>query len=79
MYIIHMRIVQIILADLTAKKLKAEEELQRCINDKVVSVDLNTDRIEDLLLKIVNIDLMVEKWSQYTSAPADNNNNNNDK
>ncbi len=72
-----MRIISIIMTELASDKLKAEEKLQRLINDKS-DLDDNIIKIKKLLNDVVTIDLMIMKWKDYTSVdePSDNNNNN---
>ena len=72
-----MRIISIIMTELASDKLKAEEKLQRLINDKS-DLDDNIIKIKKLLNDVVTIDLMIMKWKDYTSVdePRDNNNNN---
>ncbi len=65
------------MTELASDKLKAEEKLQRLINDKS-DLDDNIIKIKKLLNDVVTIDLMIMKWKDYTSVdePSDNNNNN---
>lgn len=68
-----MRIISIILSELNSDKLKAEEKLERCINDKG-DLDDNIHKIKTLLKEIVLIENMIEKWKGY--IPQEDNNNN---
>jgi hypothetical protein len=64
------RIVSIIITELTSDILKYEEEMELAINSKE---DINTkiSKIKTNLGKIVQTELMIEKWKNYTSN--DNN------
>jgi hypothetical protein len=70
-----MRMINIVLTELAADKLKAEENLQRLINgtDEVNEQVLS---IKTALREITMIDQMINKWKSYT-APQDGDNNNN--
>ena len=70
-----MRLISIILTDLATDKLKAEEKLQRLINDKG-DIDENIKKIKSVLREIVVIDQMINKWKDYTATDNNNNNNN---
>ena len=70
-----MRIISLIMTDLATDKLKAEEMLQRLINDKNSDLDDNIIKIKSQLEKIVLIDKMILKWKDYTTTEDDNNNN----
>jgi len=71
-----MRIVQMLLTELSTDKLKSEEELERLINDKVLTIYSKTELIKETLKQIVSLDLMIDKWRQYTMSNdvVDNNN-----
>lgn len=71
-----MRIVQMLLTELSTDKLKSEEELERLINDKVLTIYSKTELIKETLKQIVSLDLMIDKWRQYTISNdvVDNNN-----
>jgi hypothetical protein len=69
-----MRIISIILTELASDKLKAEERLQRFINDKG-DVDENIIKIKNELREIALLDEMILKWRSYTEdSDIDNNN-----
>lgn len=72
-----MRIIQIILTDLANDKMKAEEGLQRLINDKEIDVDSQVLAIKEKLKEIADIDNMIGKWQAYT-APTEQSINNNE-
>lgn len=75
-----MRIVEIVLSELSSDVLKNEEKLQRLINNNDVDVDENVKEIKSTLKEITNLQIMIEKWKSYTSTTngdVENNNNNN--
>ena len=74
-----MRIVEIVLNELSSDILKNEEKLQRLINNNDVDVDENVKEIKSTLKEITNLQIMIEKWKSYTSTSNGNieNNNNN--
>ena len=75
-----MRIVEIVLTELSSDVLKNEEKLQRLINNNDVDVDENVKEIKSTLKEITNLQIMIEKWKSYTSTTngdVENNNNNN--
>jgi hypothetical protein len=75
-----MRIVEIVLSELSSDVLKSEEKLQRLINNNDVDVDENVKEIKSTLKEITNLQIMIEKWKSYTSTTngdVENNNNNN--
>jgi len=75
-----MRIVEIVLTELSSDVLKNEEKLQRLINNNDVNVDENVKEIKSTLKEITNLQIMIEKWKSYTSTTngdVENNNNNN--
>lgn len=65
-----------LLTELSTDKLKSEEELERLINDKVLTIYSKTELIKETLKQIVSLDLMIDKWRQYTISNdvVDNNN-----
>jgi hypothetical protein len=65
-----------LLTELSTDKLKSEEELERLINDKVLTIYSKTELIKETLKQIVSLDLMIDKWRQYTMSNdvVDNNN-----
>ena len=73
-----MRIIERILTDLANDKVKAEESLQRLINDKDADVDYQVDSIKQKLKEIVEIDQMIVKWRSYTAPQPQSENNNNE-
>lgn len=75
-----MRIVEIVLSELSSDVLKNEEKLQRLINNNDVDVETNVKEIKSTLKEITNLQIMIEKWKSYTSTTngdIENNNNNN--
>ena len=75
-----MRIVEIVLTELSSDVLKNEEKLQRLINNNDVDVETNVKEIKSTLKEITNLQIMIEKWKSYTSTTngdVENNNNNN--
>jgi len=75
-----MRIVEIVLSELSSDVLKNEEKLQRLINNNDVDVETNVKEIKSTLKEITNLQIMIEKWKSYTSTTngdVENNNNNN--
>jgi hypothetical protein len=74
-----MRIVEIVLTELSSDVLKNEEKLQRLINNNDVDVDENVKEIKSTLKEVTNLQIMIEKWKSYTSTTngdVENNNNN---
>lgn len=65
------------MTDLAVDKMKAEEKLQRLINDNG-ELEANIILIKNQLREIVLIDNMIMKWKDYTTTDDDNNNNNKD-
>lgn len=75
-----MRIVEIVLSELSSDVLKSEEKLQRLINNNDVDVETNVKEIKSTLKEVTNLQIMIEKWKSYTSTingDVENNNNNN--
>jgi flagellar motor switch protein FliM len=75
-----MRIVEIVLSELSSDVLKSEEKLQRLINNNDVDVETNVKEIKSTLKEITNLQIMIEKWKSYTSTTngdIENNDNNN--
>jgi len=74
-----MRIVEIVLSELSSDVLKNEEKLQRLKNNNDVDVETNVKEIKSTLKEITNLQIMIEKWKSYTSTTngdIENNNNN---
>lgn len=71
------RLIQIVLNDLNNDKLKAEEELERVINDKSIDIDNKLVTIKLLLSKINNCNQMIITWAAYTVVQPESENNNN--
>lgn len=63
-----MRIIEIVLSELSSDVLKNEEKLQRLINNNDVDVETNVKEIKSTLKEITNLQIMIEKWKSYTSA-----------
>ena len=63
-----MRIVEIVLSELSSDVLKNEEKLQRLINNNDVDVETNVKEIKSTLKEITNLQIMIEKWKSYTST-----------
>ena len=59
--------INIILTDLACEKLKLEEEIQNCINDKVLPLETRIITIKTCLKEIVLIEQMIGKWTEYTT------------
>ena len=57
-----MRIVEIVLSELSSDVLKNEEKLQRLINNNDVDVETNVKEIKSTLKEITNLQIMIEKW-----------------
>lgn len=72
-----MRMIELILTELASDKIKAEEKLQRLINNNGIDVDDQVEEIKLTLAEVVKIDQMINKWKAYTTPNTDNNNNNN--
>ena len=71
-----MRMINIVLTELAADKLKLEENLQRLINS-VDDVNKQVSSIKTVLREITMIDQMIGKWQSYTS-PQNGDINNDD-
>lgn len=74
-----MSVINVIISELTNRKLKNEERLQRIINSKDEDVNLVVNKTINILTDIVTIDSMITKWVEYTTVvdkgEGDNNNN----
>jgi len=68
-----MRIINIVLTDLASSKLKAEEKLQRLLNDKDSDLDNLLIQIKNELKEIALIEMMISKWNDYTINQKENN------
>lgn len=71
-----MRIFDIILSELNADKLKAEQELERVINDKSLETNDKVVTIKRLLGEVTQIELSFEKWKKYITGDETENNKN---
>jgi len=69
-----MRIFDIIKSELNADKLKAEEELERVINDKSLETNDKVVTIKKLLREVTQIELSFEKWETYITGDETENN-----
>ena len=73
-----MSVINVIISELTNRKLKNEERLQRIINSKDEDVNLVVNKTINILTDIVTIDSMITKWVEYTTVvdkgEGDNNN-----
>ncbi len=67
-----MRIINIVLTDLASSKLKAEEKLQRLINNKNDDLDDVLVEIKNQLKDISLLETMIIKWNEYTINQTDN-------
>jgi len=68
-----MRIINIVLTDLASSKLKAEEKLQRLLNNKDSDLDDVLVEIKNQLREISLLETMITKWNDYTINQKDNN------
>lgn len=68
-----MRIINIVLTDLASSKLKAEEKLQRLLNDKDSDLDNTLIQIKNELKEIALLEMMISKWNDYTINQKENN------
>ena len=68
-----MRIINIVLTDLASSKLKAEEKLQRLLNDKDSDLDNTLIQIKNELKEIALLEIMISKWNDYTINQKENN------
>jgi len=71
-----MRIFDIIKSELNADKLKAEEELERVINDKSLETNDKVVTIKRLLREVTQIELSFGKWKTYITGDEIENNEN---
>jgi len=60
-----MRIYTIVLTDLTSDKLKADEDLERLINNKDIEAMEKSLRIRNKLKEIVLIEQSISTWRGY--------------
>jgi hypothetical protein len=67
-----MRIINIVLTDLASSKLKAEEKLQRLLNNKDSDLDDVLGEIKNQLREISLLETMITKWNDYTINQKDN-------
>jgi hypothetical protein len=67
-----MRIINIVLTDLASSKLKAEEKLQRLLNNKDSDLDDVLVEIKNQLREISLLETMITKWNDYTINQKDN-------
>lgn len=63
-----MRIINIVLTDLVNTKLKAEEKLQRLINNQEKDLDDILIDIKIQLREISLLETMIMKWNDYTDT-----------
>jgi len=66
-----MRIINIVLTDLVNTKLKAEEKLQRLINNQEKDLDDILIDIKIQLREISLLETMIMKWNDYTDTQKD--------
>lgn len=69
-----MRIFSIVLSELAARKLKAEENLELAINSKNKTSEDKVVIIMNSLEEIAISESMIQKWQGYTTAAESNNN-----
>ena len=69
-----MRIMKIILTELAADKLKAEENLESATNSDGDAGE-RTLKIKASLEKIILCEQMIVKWQSYMAASDESNNN----
>lgn len=70
------RLIQIVLGEINNKKLIYEEELERVINDKDISIDKKILMIKKILKNISDINNMGMIWTGYTVETPNKQNNN---
>jgi hypothetical protein len=70
------RLIQIVNADLLADRLKAEDELERIINDATIDVHTKVTLIKSQLSKLVNYNQMASMWLSYTNVEPKSEQNN---
>jgi hypothetical protein len=68
-----MRIFDIIKSELATDKLKAEEELERIINDKSLEIDDKVMAIKKKLNDAVIAELSFDRFSKLITPPDDTN------
>lgn len=69
-----MRLLNIIKSELNADKLKAEEELERVMNDKSLKTDDKIVVIKKILIDIATIKSSFESFKELTDDGENNNN-----
>lgn len=64
------RLIQIVNAELALDRLKAEEELERIINDGTMTIETKVPFIKSILTKLVGNNHMASMWATYTVVAA---------
>ena len=71
------RLIEIIFKDLELSKLKAEERLERLMNDIDIDINVKVNETKQILTEISSINQMVVLWTSYIAEsltpPALNN------
>ena len=71
------RLVQAVIMDLSADKLKLEDHLESTMNSDMVIYD-KIKSIKSILAQTVSIEAMIDKFTSLITNNNNNNNNNND-
>lgn len=72
------RLIQIVTMELALDRLKAEAEMERIINDNVLTTEAKVPLIKAQLSKLADHNHMAAAWLSYTNVltePETNNNN----
>lgn len=62
--------INIILTDLASEIMKYEEAMETAINSKE-DIEVKVNTVKKYLAKIVETELMIEKWKTYTQIKTD--------
>ena len=61
------RLIEIIFKDLELSKLKAEERLERLMNDVEIDIDVKVSETKQILTEISSINEIVKLWTSYVA------------
>ena len=71
------RLIQIITTELISDRLKAEEEMERIVNDITIDTEAKIKRIKNELSNLAIINQMASIWTTFNDVAPETNNNNN--
>ncbi len=66
------RIINIIMTELAADILKHEEAMESAINNKSLEIQDRVEAIKHHLSKVIETEMMIEKWRNYTTQVNNN-------